>query len=102
MEDEETEKITLHCHVLCRVLLGHGSGVPARQRSYCDFRGIIWGVRQLHPTYEEVSTGKTGHSEVVMIAYDPGRISYRELLDIFFKSHDPCKRAAGALHGNTV
>ena len=47
------------------------------------------------PTYEDVCTGKTGHSEVAMIAYDPGCISFRELLGIFFKSHDPCKRQQG-------
>ncbi len=51
------------------------------------------------PTYEEVCTGKTGYSEVVMIAYDPGRISYRELLGIYFSSSNPCSRQQGEYAG---
>jgi peptide-methionine (S)-S-oxide reductase len=42
-----------------------------------------------NPTYEEVCTGNTGHAEVVQIEYDTGQISYGELLQIFWKSHDP-------------
>ena len=41
------------------------------------------------PTYEEVSTGTTGHAEVIKIEYDPEQISYRDLLTIFFATHDP-------------
>jgi len=41
------------------------------------------------PTYEQVSTGTTGHAEVVQIAFDPSVISYREILEIFFSTHDP-------------
>ncbi|MBI4055210.1 MAG: peptide-methionine (S)-S-oxide reductase MsrA [Elusimicrobia bacterium] len=41
------------------------------------------------PTYEQVCTGRTGHSEVVHIEYDPRRVSYEELLDVFWKIHDP-------------
>lgn len=41
------------------------------------------------PTYEEVSRGTTGHAEVVQIEYDPGEISYKELLDMFWDAHDP-------------
>ena len=40
------------------------------------------------PTYEQVSTGTTGHAEVVRIVYDPAQVSYRTLLTIFFASHD--------------
>src|SRR5690606_20513161 len=41
------------------------------------------------PTYEQVSAGRTGHAEVVDIAYDPSRISYATLLEIFWRSIDP-------------
>ena len=42
-----------------------------------------------NPTYREVTSGRTGHAEVVQITYDPGAVSYLELLEIFFKTHDP-------------
>ena len=42
-----------------------------------------------NPTYEAVSSGKTGHAEVTRVEFDPGEISYRELLTVFFGTHDP-------------
>lgn len=42
-----------------------------------------------NPTYEEVCTGRTGHAEVCQITYDPTKITYEELLEVFWKSHDP-------------
>ena len=47
------------------------------------------GGTAANPTYQQVTTGATGHAEAVKIAYDPGVISYGEILDIFWKSHDP-------------
>jgi peptide-methionine (S)-S-oxide reductase len=42
-----------------------------------------------NPSYEQVCTGKTGHAEVVQISFDPGVISFTEILEAFFNSHDP-------------
>jgi len=42
-----------------------------------------------YPTYEQVSTGRTGHAEVVQITFEPDVISFREILEIFFSTHDP-------------
>jgi peptide-methionine (S)-S-oxide reductase len=41
------------------------------------------------PTYKEVCTDRTGHAEVVQVEYDPSRVSYAQLLDVFWSSHDP-------------
>lgn len=42
-----------------------------------------------NPSYKEVCNGNTGHAEVVQVTYDPEKISYEELLEIFWKTHDP-------------
>jgi len=42
-----------------------------------------------NPSYEQVCGGKTGHAEVIRIEYDPGKISYNDLLTVFFATHDP-------------
>jgi peptide-methionine (S)-S-oxide reductase len=42
-----------------------------------------------NPTYQEVCSGMTGHAEVIQFDYDPGVISYDELLEVFWKTHDP-------------
>jgi peptide-methionine (S)-S-oxide reductase len=47
------------------------------------------GGHVLNPTYRMVCTGETGHAEVVQITFDPGVISFKELLQVFFTIHDP-------------
>lgn len=47
------------------------------------------GGHTKNPTYEEVCTGRTGHAEVIHITYDPKVVTYPELLEVFWKTHDP-------------
>jgi peptide-methionine (S)-S-oxide reductase len=52
-----------------------------------------------NPTYEEVCTGQTGHNEVVLVIWNPARITYGDLLKLFWESHDPTQ---GMRQGNDV
>lgn len=81
--------------------------------------GCFWGAEKLYwntpgvtntavgymggftpnPTYEEACSGRTGHTETVRVAYDPDRVSYDDLLRIFFENHDPTQ---GMRQGNDV
>ena len=52
-----------------------------------------------NPTYEEVCSARTGHTEVVRVVFDPSVVTYRDLLKVFWESHDPTQ---GMLQGNDV
>ena len=62
---------------------------------YEELQGVIdvesgyAGGNTARPTYEQVCGGGTGHAEVVRVEFDPARITYRELLEVFFSIHDP-------------
>ena len=86
-----------------------GSKDSGRRESAILAGGCFWGMQEIlrgiagivstevgysggttsHPTYEQVSTGRTGHAESVRIVFDPERISYEDLLGYFFRMHDP-------------
>jgi peptide-methionine (S)-S-oxide reductase len=91
--------------------VGHGTPlVPTGQNQLAIFaQGCFWGVeerfrkvpgvvatavgyaggRTSSPTYEAVSSGRTGHAEAVLVEFDPARVTYAELLAFFWRSHDP-------------
>ncbi len=60
-------------------------GVISTTSGYC-------GGKEKNPTYKQVSAGETGHAEAVEILYDPSRISYAELLDVFWRNVDPTQK----------
>ncbi|MBL8483577.1 MAG: peptide-methionine (S)-S-oxide reductase MsrA [Rhodocyclaceae bacterium] len=60
-------------------------GVATVESGYC-------GGSTERPSYRQVCNGDSGHAEVVRIAFDPARISFRELLEVFFAIHDPTTR----------
>jgi peptide-methionine (S)-S-oxide reductase len=75
------------------------------ERKFWETEGVVStavgyeGGYTPNPTYEEVCSGRTGHSEAVRVVYDPGRFSYRDLLKVFWEAHDPTQ---GMRQGNDV
>ena len=91
----QTQTITLGggCFWCTEAVFVNVKGVLDVESGYCNGH-----VRQ--PSYEQVCTGNTGHNEVVKLVFDPGQISLREVLEIFFVIHDPTSRnAQGNDHG---
>ena len=75
------------------------------ERCFWQLDGVITtavgyaGGSTPNPTYHEVCSGRTGHTEAVLVVFDPARISYEKLLQVFFESHDPTQ---GMRQGNDV
>jgi len=65
---------------------------------YTTAVGYAGGITK-NPTYQEVCTGQTGHNEVVLVVFDPNFVSYEQLLNMFWESHNPTQ---GMRQGNDV
>ncbi|HEV3235030.1 MAG TPA: peptide-methionine (S)-S-oxide reductase MsrA [Candidatus Dormibacteraeota bacterium] len=66
--------------------------LDAAYRQIDGVKGVVSGYaggERPNPTYEEVCTGRTGHAEAVQVEFDPGVITYPEILDILWTIHDP-------------
>jgi peptide-methionine (S)-S-oxide reductase len=75
------------------------------EKTYWQTQGVVStsvgyeGGFTPNPTYEEVCSGRTGHAETVRVVFDPARLSYRDLLRLFWESHNPTQ---GMRQGNDV
>ena len=80
----QLEKATLGagCFWCVEAVFERLDGVTAVEAGYA-------GGTKANPTYEEVCTGTTGHAEVAQITFDPSKIGYEQILEWFWKSHDP-------------
>jgi peptide-methionine (S)-S-oxide reductase len=82
MEKEDTVTLGGGCFWCTEAIFARLKGVTSA------FPGYSGGSVE-DPTYEQVSTGKTGHAEVTHLTYNPDVISFRRILEIFFSTHDP-------------
>jgi peptide-methionine (S)-S-oxide reductase len=68
------------------------------EHAFSKTRGVMetevgyMGGSLSRPTYEEVSSGRTGHAETVHLRYDPDQVSYEDLLEVFWSNHDPTQK----------
>lgn len=74
--------------------------VMERMSGVLDVKSGYMGGTLENPTYKDICTGETGHAEVIQVAFDREKISYSELLDVFWQAHDPTTlNQQGADHG---
>jgi peptide-methionine (S)-S-oxide reductase len=75
------------------------------ERAFWETDGVVStavgyaGGHTPNPTYEETCSGRTGHTEAVLVVFDPNRVSYEDLLKVFWEGHDPTQ---GMRQGNDV
>jgi peptide-methionine (S)-S-oxide reductase len=89
--------------------LAWGEAMPVKTEKATFAAGCFWGVEKVFgdldgvaatqvgytggtvkdPSYEQVCTGRTGHAEAIEIEYDPSKVAYEDLLEVFFRHHDP-------------
>ena len=83
-KNDTTEKATFGagCFWCVEAIFERVKGVQSVVSGYA-------GGEVKNPTYREVSSGRTGHAEVIQITFDPDVVNYTELLEIFFRTHDP-------------
>ena len=81
-ENFETATLGAGCFWCVEAIFTELKGVKSVTPGYA-------GGNTINPTYEEVVSGNTGHAEVAQIVYDPNIISFTELLEVFWKTHDP-------------
>jgi len=84
---KESEKATFGagCFWCVEAVFQRLDGVKEVVPGYC-------GGDKVNPTYKEVCTGRTGHAEVAQITFDPATISFDEILNMFWQSHEPTTR----------
>jgi peptide-methionine (S)-S-oxide reductase len=78
----ETATFGAGCFWCTEAVFQRLKGVHSVVSGYC-------GGQVKNPTYQQVSSGSTGHAEAVQVSFDPSQIAYAELLEIFWKTHDP-------------
>ncbi len=94
-DDRSIEEVTYKTKTMTEYATLGGGCFWCTEAVFSEIKGVrsvmpgYSGGKTINPSYEDVCTGLTGHAEVIQIAFDPEVISYKELLEVFFSTHDP-------------